>query len=80
MMTINIIDSHIISITQIKGFLKVSSSIKFKAVSKEEKYQWIDDVLTKFRYFGLRKKNKGFVRNYIVKMTGLSKSQVDKID
>ncbi|MCD6085445.1 hypothetical protein J7J41_00410 [bacterium] len=74
MMTINIIDSHIISITQIKEFLKVSSVIEFKAVSKEEKYQWIDDVLNRFKYFGLRKKNKGFVRNYIVKMTGLSKS------
>ncbi|MCD6085594.1 hypothetical protein J7J41_01195 [bacterium] len=72
-------DSHIISITQIKEFLKVSSVIKFKAVSKEEKYQWIDDVLNRFRYFGLRKKNKGFVRNYIVKITGLSKSQVDRL-
>jgi len=78
-MTINITDSHIISITQIKEFLKVNSSIKFKAVSKKEKYQWIDNVLTRFKYFSLKKKNKGFVRNYIVKMTGLSKSQADRI-
>ncbi|MCD6233081.1 transposase family protein [bacterium] len=64
---------------QIKAFLKVDSAIKFRAVSKKEKYKWIDDVLTKFRYFSLRKKDKGIVRNYIVKMTGLSKSQVDRI-
>ena len=57
-MTINMTDSHIISITQIKEFLKVSSAIKFKADSKEEKYQWIDDVLTRFKYFGLRRKIK----------------------
>ena len=46
-MTINMTNSHIISITQIKEFLKVSSAIKFKAASKEESINglmmfWID--------------------------------------
>jgi len=57
-MTINMTDSHIISITQIKEFLKVDSAIKFKAVSKKEKYKWIDDVLNRFKYFSLRKRIK----------------------
>lgn len=78
-MTITMNDSHIISIAQIKQFLKVNQAIKFKAVSKKEQYDWINDVLTKFRYFGLRKKDRGIVRGYIAKMTGLSKSQVGKI-
>jgi len=72
-------DSHIISIAQIKQFLKLDQAIKFKAVSKKEKYRWIDDSLMKFRYFSLRKKGKGIIRNYIAKMTGLSKSQVGRI-
>jgi len=72
-------DSHMISIAQIKQFLKLDQAIKFKAVSKKEKYKWIDDVLTKFRYFSLKKKDRGIVRGYITKMTGLSKSQVDRI-
>lgn len=72
-------DSHIVSIAQIKSFLKINSAIKFKAVSKREKYEWIDNVLTKFRYLGLSKKEKGVVRNYIAKMTGLSQSQTDRI-
>ena len=72
-------NSHTLSVAQIKTFLKVDSAIKFKAASKKEKYKWINDVLTKFRYFSLRKKDKGIVRGYIVKMTGLSKSQVDRI-
>lgn len=72
-------DSHTLSITQIKAFLKVDSAIRFKAVSKEEKCQWIDEVLTKFRYFKLRKKDKGIVRSYLVRMTSLSKSQVDRL-
>ena len=72
-------DSHTLSVAQIKAFLKVDSAIKFKAVSKKEQYKWINDVLIKFRYFSLRKKDKGIVRGYIAKMTGLSKSQVDRI-
>jgi len=72
-------DSHAFSVAQIKAFLKVDLSIKFKVVSKKEKYVWINNVLAKFRYFSLKKKDKGIVRGYIVKMAGLSKSQVDRI-
>jgi len=78
-MTITMNDSHIISIAQIEQFLKLDSAIKFQSVSKKEKYEWINDVLTKFRYFNLRKKDKGIVRGYIVKMTGLSQSQTSRI-
>lgn len=78
-MIINMNDSHIISIAQIKAFLKVDSAIKFKAVSKKEQYKWIDGVLTKFRYLRLKKKDKGKVRQYILKMTGLSQSQLTRI-
>ena len=78
-MTITMNDSHIISIAQIKRFLKVDQAIKFKVVSKQELYQWMNDVLTKFRYFSLKKKDKGIVKGYIIKMTGLSKSQAGRI-
>lgn len=78
-MTITMNDSHIISIAQIKQFLKIDSAIKFKSVSKREKYEWINDVLNKFKYFALRKKDKGIVRDYIVKITGLSQSQTGRI-
>ena len=78
-MTITMNDSHIISIAQIEQFLKLDSAIKFKVISKKEKYEWINDALTKFGYFSLRKKGKGIVRGYIVKMTGLSQSQISRI-
>ena len=72
-------DSHIVSIAQIKTFLKIDSAIKFKAVSKKEQYKWIDDVLTKFRYLRLSKKEKGMVRGYVSRITGLSQSQLTRI-
>jgi predicted DNA-binding transcriptional regulator AlpA len=78
-MTINMTDSHASSVAQIKAFLKVDSGIRFKAVLKKEMYSWINDALTKFRYFSLKKKDRGIVRRYITLMTGLSKSQVDRL-
>ena len=72
-------DSHIISIAQIREFLKLGREIQFKAVSRKQRYEWIDNVLTRFRYLGLKKKDKGAVRKYLIKMTGLSQSQLTKI-
>ncbi len=72
-------DSRIISIAQIKEFLKIDLKVKFKALSKKEKYKWIDSVLTKFNYFRLKKKEKGIIRRYIKKMTGLSDPQTDRL-
>lgn len=72
-------DSHIVTLTQIKEFIKVDTAIKFKALSKKEKYEWINEVLVRFKYFTQRKKDKGIVREYIIKMTGLSCSQLTRL-
>ena len=71
-MQIKMDDSHIINVTQIKEFLKLNNGIKFEAVSRKEKYQWIEKTLLKFRYFRQRKKDKAMIKNYIRQMTGLS--------
>lgn len=78
-MIINMNDSHIVSITQIKEFLKINSSIRFRSVSKKEKYQWMENVLIKLGYFRLRKKEKGIVKEYIRRMTGLSRARTTKL-
>ena len=72
-------DSHLMSITQIKQFLKFSQIIKFEGVSQKEKYLWLENVLNKFCYFRLSKKDKSEVKKYIRKMTGLSDSQLGKL-
>lgn len=78
-MTIIMNDSHIISITQIKEFLKLNAGIQFKAVSRKEKYQWIEKTLSKFRYFNLRKRDRATLKNYIRQMTGLSDARTTRI-
>jgi len=79
-MTIQMNDSSIASIQDIKNFLKVENDIRFVAVSKKEKYKWIDEVLTRFRYLSLKKKkDKITVRKYILKMTGMSNAQLTRV-
>lgn len=72
-------DSRIVSIAQLREFLKVSKKIKFIAVNKRQKYAWINNVLVKFKYFRLRKKDKSPVLKYILQVTGLSRVHLKRL-
>lgn len=78
-MTIKMNDSHIVSLTQIKEFLKLQRGIEFKSTSRKERYQWTEEVLLRFKYFGLRKRDKSIVKNYIIQMTGVSDAQLTRL-
>lgn len=78
-MTITMDDSRIISIPQIKEFFKISENIEFKASSRKEKYEWIEKVLLRFRYFALRKRDKTAVKKYVMQMTGFSDAQLTRL-
>jgi transposase InsO family protein len=79
MITIIMNDSHIVSIAQLAQFLKHSPSVSFSATCLKEKYAWINETLVKFRYCSLKKKEKGIVKRYIRKMTGLSDIQLKRL-
>lgn len=80
-------DSHINNINQVEEFIKVAGSnrdnkgqrIEFECQSRKERYAWIDQTLGRFRYFSLRKKDKGIIREFIQTMTGISDSQLTKL-
>jgi transposase InsO family protein len=78
-MTINMDDSHMVSIAQIREFLKISAIVRFKGVAQKEKYAWVDNALSRFGYFGLRKKDKSIVKSYILRMTGFSDAQLGRL-
>lgn len=72
-------DEHISNINQLREIIKVTKSIEFRANVLKEKYSWIDEVLSRFRYFSLRKKDRTIVREYIETMTGLKKAQITRL-
>lgn len=68
-----------VSITQIKEFIKVAKDIEFCGASRKEKYAWIEEVLLRFRYFRLRKKEKSALKKYMMQMTGFSDAQLTRL-
>jgi hypothetical protein len=68
-----------VSIAQIKEFLKVAKNIEFKGKLKKEKYAWVEDVLIRFRYFSLRKKDKSVIKGYLTGITGYSDAQLTRL-
>ena len=77
-------DENIISITQLKSFLKEVAVINFSInnignKNKQEMYDWVGTVMLKFRYFSLKKKEKNIVIDYIVKITKRSRVQIKRL-
>lgn len=68
-----------VSIAQIKEFIKVAKDIEFKGAKRKEKYEWIETALLRFRYYSLRKKEKSILKRYIMQMTGYSDAQITRL-
>lgn len=78
-MTIHMNDKRLVTLGQLEAFTRATRSIAFVGASRKEKYQWIDELLVRFFYFTLRKRDKMTVRKYIMKMTGYSDAQVTRL-
>ncbi len=64
-----------VSIAELKEFLKVAAVNN----SRQDKYQWINDVLTKFRYFRLSKADRSIIKRYLLDTTGYSPVQMKRL-
>jgi len=53
--------------------------LEFRALSVGEKYDWIEEVMIRFRYHKLKRAEKGVIRRYIERITGYSRSQVSRL-
>ena len=77
-------DENIVSITQLKSFLKEVAVVNFSInnignKNKQEMYDWVGTVIARFRYFSLKKKEKSLVLKYIEKITKRSRPQIKKL-
>ncbi len=64
---------------QIREFLESSEPIEFAGCGRNEKYGWIERVLKAQRYGELGKRERGVVRAYVEKVTGMSASQTTRL-
>jgi transposase InsO family protein len=64
---------------QIREFLKGSEGIEFSAQNRFELYGWVQEILVGQEYAAQGKQERGGVRAYIRKMTGLSEPQATRL-
>jgi transposase InsO family protein len=64
---------------QIREFLKSSQTIEFAGYGRSEKYAWVERVLGTQKYGALGKRDRGVVRAYVEKVTGMSVSQTTRL-
>jgi transposase InsO family protein len=64
---------------QIQEFLRSSEPIEFAGGGRDERYEWVERVLAAQNYGKLGKGERGLVRAYVRKVTGLSESQSTRL-
>ena len=67
------------SLAEIQAFLEGSDAVEFEAKERKGLYEWVTRTLQEQRYDRRLKAEKGLVKRYIAKMTGLSRAQVTRL-
>jgi len=73
------IDKRVMDIDELKAFLASSEVFTFKGTSREEIYAWIEHTLRSYNYRSRPRSEKGVLRRYMRKMTGISRSQLTRL-
>ncbi len=71
--------SEKLSLEQIQAFLEASEEVYFEGEKREEIYGWISRTLQVHGYRQQSRGNRGLLRRYVEKLTGLSRAQVTRL-
>ena len=67
------------SLEQMRAFVEGSAPLGFDAPTREAAYEWVARELRRWGYARLGKGDKGLVRRYLEKVTGLSRAQMSRL-
>ena len=68
-----------LSLEQIRAFLEASDEVAFEGRNRGEVYGWVNRVLEEHKYDKLGRAERGLLRRYVEKMTGLSRAQATRL-
>lgn len=68
-----------LSLEQVRAFLEASDAVVFAGLNREEVYSWVEQTLRQQGYSDLGRGDRGLVRRYLQKMTGLSRAQITRL-
>jgi transposase InsO family protein len=72
-------EKTLMSLEQIRAFLRATEEIEFVGKNRKEIYLWMGQTLVGQQYHILGKEEKGLLRSYLGRMTGLSRAQVTRL-
>jgi transposase InsO family protein len=76
---ISVHETEKLSLQQIGKFLAAAKEVRFEASERKEVYGWIERLLCQQEYTRQGRRERGLVRRYIAKMTGLSRAQLTRL-
>jgi len=78
-MMITMTNTKNLCLSAIGDFLSKPPIIEFKSISKNDRNEWIQNVIMDYKYLKCSRSDKGMLRKYIMRMTGISKSQLTRL-
>lgn len=72
-------DGEKMSLEQIRQFLEASDEMHFNGKGRATVYGWVARTLRRHSYHRQGRAAKGLLRQYLIKMTGLSRAQVTRL-
>jgi hypothetical protein len=72
------IKHRLTTIDEVQGFLK-NNNEDFYLKTRKERYDFVREILTRFRYHKIIKKEKGIIKSYLLKITGYSEQQIKRL-
>ena len=78
-MTIHVQAGKKLRLEQIRAFLESSEEIRFQGQGRAEVYAWVTRTLREQGYAQQERAGKGLLRQYLGKMTGLSRAQITRL-
>ena len=71
---------HLKSVEQMEAFLNGSQPIAFAVASnKDERYRFVEKLLKRFSYIRLKRREKGIVIQFLIKVSGYSRQQLTRM-
>ena len=78
-MIVTLRTERIRTLDQIRAFLEGNEPADFEPTDRGSAYAFVRRTLVRFEYHGLRKPDKGLVKRFLEKVTGLSRSQMTRL-
>jgi transposase len=78
-MMITMTNTKNLCLSAINDFLSKPLPMEFKSISRADRNEWIQKVIMEHKYLKCSRPDKGMLRKYIMRMTGISKSQLTRL-